>query len=485
MKTSLALRPSVSLTMTPALQQAIRLLQLSSVDLQTEIRAALDSNFMLEQAGSDEELDTDADAATAEAPPPEDRSEAAVEVVADAAIPGDMPVDADWSDIYDGLPAPGAATSSSSDLYDYQQANLHTHGSLREHLEWQIGIAPLDAVDSDIALTLIDAINDDGYLEDWTGISSRLCAQPGIDLVRVERILAFVQNLDPTGVGARNARECLRLQLRQLAPADANDAQQLLEAPVDLLTRRDLGALSQASGLSRDAVAAALTLIATLQPHPGRPWQSSTSDYLEPDVIVTRQDGHWCVALNPEHTPRLRINPYYRGMVRRADASREQLTLKQHLQEARFFIHNLHARNETLLRVARCIVEAQRAFLEYGPEAMRPLVLRDIAQVLGMHESTVSRATANKYLLTPRGVFELKHFFPSHVNTTHGGTCSATAIQAMIKRLIADEVPGKPLSDSRLAGILLEEGIQVARRTVAKYREGLRIPPSHERRTMA
>jgi len=226
-------------------------------------------------------------------------------------------------------------------------------------------------------------------------------------------------------------------------------------------------------------------LVRNLQPHPGRPFQAHESDYLKPDVIVAKKSGRWRVSLNPEHTPRLRINSHYQGFIKRADQSRDQLQLKQHLQEARYFINSLESRNETILRVSQCIIEEQRAFLEYGEEAMRPLVLRDVAEQLGIHESTVSRATANKYMLTPRGLYELKYFFSSHVQTTQGGVCSATAIQAMIKRMVGGEDPARPLSDSTLADLLLKEGIQVARRTVAKYREALNIPPSHERKAIA
>jgi RNA polymerase sigma-54 factor len=492
MKQSLSLRTGLSLTMTPALQQAIRLLQLSSLDLQTEIRQALESNVMLEAAGEEGEAIAEGEvAAEADAAPAEEVAEAASETTLDLSgseIPQEMPVDADWSDIYDGAPAPSSGSGADDDgLHEYLQANLHGSASLREHLIWQANLAPFDEVEAEIALNLIDAINDDGYLEDWEGLRQRLAEALQISLAAIERVLHSVQDFDPAGVGARDLGECLRLQLRQQpeGAAGRTAALRVLEAPIALLARRDEGQLMRATGLDAASVRAALALIQTLQPHPGRPFQAHESDYVAPDVYVSKTAGRWRVTLNPEHTPRLRINSYYQGMIKRADTSRDQLTLKQHLQEARYFINSLEARNETLLRVAQCIVEEQRAFLEYGEEAMRPLVLRDVAERLGIHESTVSRATANKYMLAPRGLYELKFFFSSHVQTTEGGTCSATAIQAMIKRMVSQEEAAKPLSDSTLAEMLLKEGIQVARRTVAKYREALRIPPSHERKPLA
>ena len=494
MKQTLALRQGLSLTMTPALQQAIRLLQLSSLDLQTEIRQALESNVMLEADGEEGEVpESESQLATTETAEGAEHTEVVAESSLDLSskdIPEEMPVDADWGDIYDSAGPSSSSSSGSGDddgLHDYLQANLHGSTSLREHLGWQASIAPFDEIDAEIALNLIDAINDDGYLEDWDGLRQRLSESLKVPAERVERVLTAVQDFDPPGVGARDLAECLRLQLEQFPKKTPGLAAALrvLEAPMALLARRDEAQLARATGLETEEIHAALGLIQSLQPHPGRPYQSHESEYVAPDVFVSKHNGRWRVALNPEHTPRLRINSYYQGMIKRADTSRDQLTLKQHLQEARYFINSLEARNETLLKVAQCIIEEQRAFLEYGEEAMRPLVLRDVAERLGVHESTVSRATANKYMLTPRGLYELKFFFSSHVQTTEGGTCSATAIQAMIKRLITQEDAAKPLSDSTLAEMLLKEGIQVARRTVAKYREALRIPPSHERRPMS
>jgi RNA polymerase sigma-54 factor len=503
MKQSLSLRAGMSLTMTPALQQAIRLLQLSSLDLQVEIQQALESNVMLEALDAEgEAVDAEPEEALAEAESGDSEesidiggdsaSETSLDLNNDSPAPDDLQVDADWGDSYDNSSAPGstASTGNSEDddgLRDYMQANLHSERSLREHLVWQANLSPFDDVDAEIALNLIDAINDDGYLEDWEAIRARLVTSLNVAPERVDAVLKMVQDFDPAGVAARDLAECLRLQLQQFAANTEGRtvALRLLEVPMVLLARRDENALAKATGLALAEIQPGLALIQQLQPHPGRPYQAHQNDYVAPDVFAIKKNGRWRVTLNPEHNPRLRINPYYHGLVKRADTSRDQITLKTHLQEARYFINSLEARNETLLRVAQCIAEEQRAFLDYGEEAMRPLVLRDVAEKLGVHESTVSRATANKYLLTPRGLYELKFFFSSHVQTTEGGTCSATAIQAMIKRLIALEEPAKPLSDATLAEMLLKEGIQVARRTVAKYREALHIPPSHERKPLS
>lgn len=484
MKQSLALRQGMGLTMTPALQQAIRLLQLSSLDLQMEIQQVLESNLMIE---ADTEVAEPAEGG-AEAPAePVTDTGMLDEVRAQETIPEDMPVDADWGDVFDDHVPAGSGSSDDEGLQDYLQANLHSAASLLDHLMTQARAAPFDEQESLIAAHLIDAINDDGYLEDWDGICARLDEIHGIARVRVEHVLARVQEFDPPGVGARDLAECLSLQLRQMPRSRPGRwaALEIIEAGLLNVARRDEAAIIRATELTPVDVRQGLELIRSLQPHPGRPFQAHESDYLMPDVIVTKKNGRWRVALNPEHMPRLRINSRYQGFIRRADTSKDQLQLKQHLQEARYFINSLESRNETILRVSQCIVEEQRAFLEYGEEAMRPLVLRDVAQTLGIHESTVSRATANKYMLTPRGLYELKYFFSSHVATTQGGVASATAIQAMIKRLVGAEDPARPLSDSTLAEMLLKDGIQVARRTVAKYREALHIPPSHERKAVA
>lgn len=485
MKQSLHLRVGQTLAMTPALQQAIKLLQLSSLDLQQEIRQAVESNLMLEfdeDEGGEPSIEEQAAGGAAEEPvAPEGAAEAPAE-----AAPEDTPVDVEWEESYE-TGVSGKSAQDEEDLYDYRQANLTTGTTLREHLLWQAGLAPFDEVQGEIAAHLIDAINDDGYLEDWAGLCERIRQSLGVSQDAIDPVLRQVQDFDPPGVGARDLAECLRLQLMQFDAAlpEREAALTIVNHHMALLARHDEAGLQQALGLDVEHLHPVLTLIQSLQPHPGRPYQAHESNYVAPDVFVVKQEGRWKVSLNPDIAPKVRLNAQYLSLVRRADSSKDQQTLKQHLTEARYFLSSLESRNDTLLRVAQCIVEEQRAFLDYGEEAMRPLVLRDIADRLGIHESTVSRATANKYMLTPRGLYELKYFFSSHVTTVQGGTCSATAIQAMIKRLVTQEPPDQPLSDSTLADLLLKDGIQVARRTVAKYREALGIPPSHERRAVS
>jgi len=493
MKQALGLRTGQALTMTPALQQAIRLLQLSTLDLKQEIQQAIEGNLMLElddEPAGEPELSGEAS--------PEPLGErsgeageslvdevAASEVHGDAPMGDDMPVDADWSDIYD-TPSRNEGGGDDEDMAEFRRANQHTGETLQEHLRWQAGLLPLKEWEAEVAAYLIDAINDDGYLEGWGEACTHFREAFGLTPAQVERVLRRVQEFDPPGIAARDLGECLRLQLQQLPSSEPGHALALtlVDKHLALLARRDYAGLKRATGRDEPELKVALALIQRLQPHPGRPYAAHESDYIEPDVFVTKHQGRWRVGLNREATPAVRINPHYLAMVKRADSSKDQLTMKTHLQEARYFLHSLQSRNDTLLRVAQCIVEEQRAFLDYGPEAMRPLVLRDVAAQLGIHESTVSRATANKYLLTPRGLFELKHFFSSHVQTSDGGVASATAIQAMLKRLIAAENPAQPLSDAALADLLQQEGIQVARRTVAKYREAMNLPPSHERRPL-
>ncbi len=473
LKQSLTLGLGQHLTMTPALQQAIRLLQLSTLDLRQEISEALESNLMLE-------LEEEQGPASKEADEPRETAEG-------EDIPEELPVDAEWEDFYD-TSTPGSSDRNDADLMDYRQASMHSLPSLREHLLWQAEVCGFSPSGLEIATHIIDAVNEDGYIQDWPALEKRMLEIEGATQALIRDTLTTVQDFDPPGVAARDPVECIALQLQQL-PEETKaraPALQLVESGLlAFLAERRLGAIKQQLALDDETLESTIQLIQSLNPRPGSTFADTDSSYVIPEVFVSKKEGRWVVSLNPEIAPRLRINDFYYSLIKRADQSEEQQTLKTHLQEARYFLNSLKSRNETLLRVAQTIVEEQRAFMEYGEEAMKPMILRDISERLGVHESTVSRATANKYMHTPRGLFELKYFFSSHVSTTSGGTCSATAIQAMIKRLIQSESPGKPLSDSRLAHMLLNEGVQVARRTVAKYREAMNIPPSHERKHTA
>lgn len=480
MKQSLSLRLGQSLAMTPALQQAIRLLQLSSLELQTELSQMLDQNFMLETAETEEDRagsDSEVLLTPAERGPDAEQpaSAEAPELDAPASTADDWNVeDSGWRD-----------SSGDTERYEYQQANLHEAGDLHEHLGWQANLCALDEPARECLAHLIDAVNDDGYLEDWEGLSAQLEASGDA----LERALTTLQSLDPAGVGARDVAECLLLQLRSADNAADEavlaSARSIVSEHLDLLARHEHARIAKLLGSDEETVTAAIACIRSLSPHPGRAYSDGAPDYVVPDVLVAKRNGIWQVHLNPEAVPRVRINRQYAALVRRAERSDEQQTLRQHLQEAKQLVSALRARHDTLLRVAHAIVEQQTAFMEHGVEYMQPLVLREIADKLGIHESTVSRATANKYMLTPLGVFELKYFFSSSIRTTKGGSASATAIQAKLKRLIQAEPAGKPLSDARLAALLLDEGMEVARRTVAKYREGMGIPAAHERRRTA
>ncbi|MBI3171404.1 MAG: RNA polymerase factor sigma-54, partial [Hydrocarboniphaga effusa] len=360
MKQSLSLRMGQSLAMTPALQQAIKLLQLSSLDLQQEIRQAVESNMMLElveEDPSEPSIEQQAAGEPAEAPPGE---------IADAnkkEESEELPVEMEWEESYEAAPGSRSAEDEES-LYEYRQANLSTGTTLNEHLLWQAGLAPFDEQEGEIAAYLIDAINDDGYLEDWPALNERLQTSMGVTLEQIEKVLRAIQDFDPPGVAARDLAECLRLQIAQFSAQtpEREPALKIVNEHMALLARHDEAALQQALGLDADGLKPVLALIQSLQPHPGRPYQAHESNYVAPDVFVTRRNGRWRVSLNPDIAPKVRLNAQYVSLVRRADASKDQQTLKQHLQEARYFLSSLESRNDTLLRVAQCIVEEQRAF---------------------------------------------------------------------------------------------------------------------------
>jgi len=494
MKPTLQIRLGQSLTMTPQLQQAIRLLQLSTLELQTEIQQALESNPLLEERDGDN--DGPADAADDDASTDsqvDSKLDSDLDLDGDR-IPDELPVDSQWDDVYDApMPtSPSSSSSSSLSPDDAQRALENRSGgseSLQEHLRWQLDMTPLSPTDETIAMVIVDGIDEEGFLgQSLEDIQGAIGVGDEIGLDEIAAVLKLVQSLDPVGVGARDLRESLLIQLHALAgePPGHPLALRLVEYYFDLLGRRDFRQLKRRTKVNDAALAEALDLIRSLNPRPGSSLDSREAEYISPDVYVRRdENGEWLVTLNPGATPRIGINKQYASLIRRGDKGADNTYLKNNLQEARWLLKSLQSRNETLLRVARAIVERQRGFLEQGEEAMEALVLHDIAEQLELHESTISRVTSNKYMHTPRGVFELKYFFSSHVGTADGGEASSTAIRAMIKRLVADEPQQKPLSDNKIAGLLSEQGFQVARRTVAKYREAMVIPSSSERKRLA
>jgi RNA polymerase sigma-54 factor len=481
MKASLQLKLGQSLTMTPQLQQAIRLLQLSSVELQLEIQQALDSNMMLELEEGDETEDENQ--ATAD-----DSKTSSVEVSADHDVehmPDELPVDSQWDDIYDGgLSYSTVSGDGESTFYENQDIE---EKSLHNHLLWQLNLTQTSDKDRAIAVAIIDALDDDGYLTcSLDEIAESVGGEIDTETDEIEAVLHLIQSLDPAGVGARDLGECLLLQLEQLDEDTTylDKAKELVGKHLQVMGARDFNQLMRKLKVNQDDLQQIFTLIQSLSPRPGSSIQNTKTEYIVPDVYVRKEKGVWKVELNIDVIPQLRINSTYASMIRRADNSADNTSLKSHLQEARWFIKSLQSRSETLLRVASTIVEKQRAFLEHGEEAMKPMVLHDIAELLGLHESTISRVTTRKYMHTPRGIYELKYFFSSQVSTDEGGSASSTAIRALIKKLINEEPHKKPLSDSKIADILSSQGIRVARRTVAKYREAMAIPPSNERKRL-
>ena len=510
MKASLQLKLGQSLTMTPQLQQAIRLLQLSTLDLQQEIQQALESNPMLETSEDDDNQNPESTDSDNESPePPESASAEESNTTSDTAadwdesengpdwssetdspdtIPDDLPVDTAWDDIYQSAPASAARNDDENDN-DFETRNSPTE-TLQDHLEWQLNLTPMSERDQAIAHALMDAVDNHGYLtspleEIHSGMVDDSDEDP-LELDEVEAVLHCLQHFDPPGVFARNLQECLLIQLNQLPPETPWLAQARLVIThyINLLGNRDYAQLLRRSRLKEDQLRDVLALITALNPRPGDTLDQAEPDYVIPDVIVRKHNERWRVELNPEIAPRIRVNASYASLIKRADSSADNTYLRDQLQEAKWFIKSLQSRNETLLKVATRIVEHQQGFLDHGEEAMKPLILSDIAQAVEMHESTISRVTTQKYMHTPRGIFELKYFFSSHVSTDEGGECSSTAIRAMTKKLIATETPKKPLSDSKIAAMLGDQGIKVARRTVAKYREAMHIPPSNERKRL-
>ncbi|WP_456408116.1 RNA polymerase factor sigma-54 [Thiolapillus sp.] len=483
MKTSLQLRLGQNLTMTPQLQQAIKLLQLSTLELKQEIQEALESNLMLEieEDGGEDLPVTDEKAAEteAEAVQPEAELQSNTET-----IPEDLPVDANWEDQYD-IPVTRTQASSSEEHSDYLARESNTE-TLQDYLHWQLNLTPFSEEDRAIATAIIDGISPDGYLHAPLEEIIADMDDEEVGMEEVVTVLHRIQHFDPPGVAARNPQECLLLQLEQL-PADElvkSKAELLLREHFDLLTGGNEPRIRKLLRMTSEQVQAVFGLIRSLNPHPGSSISPPDTQYVEPDVFVEKKNGRWLVSLNPEAMPKLRVNSEYAALVKRADNSSDNTTLKDHLQEARWFLKSLQGRNQTLLKVATRIVEVQQGFFEHGEEAMKPLILKDVAEAVEMHESTISRITTGKYMHTPKGVLEFKYFFSSHVSTDNGDQASAIAIRACIRKIILAENPKKPLSDNKIATMLADDGFKVARRTVAKYREAMAIPPSNERKRL-
>ncbi|MCK4674802.1 MAG: RNA polymerase factor sigma-54 [Gammaproteobacteria bacterium] len=500
MKQSLQLKLGQHLTMTPQLQQAIRLLQLSTLELQSEIQQTLEENPMLEQDEDDFDTNTEAenDAAPAESESTESQDsvneisteseDPHIDMENRQEMPDELAVDANWEDTYDITTATAPSNQQSSDSNNDFLENQSIEGdTLSEHLIWQLKNSQFTDNDLIIAIAIIDAVNDDGYLtESIEEIYNGLKDELDIELDEVETVLHRVQHFDPVGIAARSLKECLLLQLEPFDPKTPGltKVKNIVEHHLDLLGAHDYARLQKKIRCNEEQLHELILFIQALNPKPGASISRNNAQYVIPDIYVRKINGRWHVSLNPEAAPKLKINATYESHLKNSGRGNNTSYLRNSLQEARWFLKSLQSRSDTLQRVGEAIVQRQRLFLDYGDEGMKPMVLRDIAEELEMHESTISRVTTNKFMHTPRGVYEFKFFFSSHVGTADGGECSATAIRSMVKKLIGNENPKKPMSDNKISSLLIKEGINVARRTVAKYRESMLIPPSNERKRL-
>jgi len=499
MRPSLQLKIGQQLTMTPQLQQAIKLLQLSTLDLQQEIQEALESNPLLEVEESsnaqEESKDSIEDTYSASAQTEQTNTDgtedamptsdevSTTEAMEKNDIPEELSVDSTWDESFSaGVSSSGIGTSGNDD-YTYQG---ETTDSIQDHLRWQMELTPFSETDEAIAMAIIDAVDDAGYLTVSTEDILESVGVEDVELDEVEAVLKRINMFDPIGVAARSIPECLLIQLNQFESDTPYLAESklIISEYIDLLGNRDYRQIMRKTKLKEDQLREVVRLIQSLNPRPGDSVIKGDDQYVIPDVSVEKKNGRWMVELNPNTAPKLSINQQYAAMTKTMKSSDDNQFIRSNLQEAKWFIKSLESRNETLLKVSNCIVQRQQGFFEYGPEAMRPMVLNDIAEAVDMHESTISRVTTQKYMHTPRGIFELKYFFSSHVSTENGGECSSTAIRALIKKLVSAETPSKPLSDSKMAELLADQGINVARRTIAKYRESLSIPPSNQRKSL-
>lgn len=493
MKQSLQLKLGQQLTMTPQLQQAIRLLQLSTLDLKQEIHEFLESNPLLELDDEEQsfaDLPTSIETKIANESHTENLEEERVDSEWTESIPEELSIDSNWDDTYQSSATAGDSHNFDNQNFegdsDFESRNAPAE-SIQDHLIWQLNLTHMSDRDIEIAYAIIECVQPDGYLsispEDiWESLTSEL---DDLDMEEVTAVQHRLQRFDPVGVCSIDLRDCLLVQLEAFRDHPLfKSTHNIINHYLPLLGSRDYTQLSRKTRLKDDALKEVLLLIQQLNPRPGSAIDAGDTDYVIPDVTVKKKQGVWQVELNNDALPPVKINETYSAMVGTAATPEDATYIKTSLQEAKWFMKSLQSRNETLLKVASCIVSRQIDFFELGEEAMKPMVLHDVAEEVGMHESTISRVTTQKFMHTPKGIFELKYFFSSHVNTASGGECSSTAIRAMIKKLVAEEPAKKPLSDNKLAAVLADQGIQVARRTVAKYREAMNIPPSNERKRL-
>ena len=480
--------------MTPQLQQAIKLLQLSTLELSQEITEQLYSNPLLEEITEDQDAENQLKKTNNEKTLTETSNLTAEEL--DESLKNTEPLSRetdqnDWDSDFDNysVQTQDIARINNNDGNIRGEINLEqvhqVTQSLKDHLLWQLNLTNLNARDLSIAEMLTYSLDDNGLLtQNLSEIFEELDENNNEYESEILTVLTRLQQFDPPGVYARDLKECLLIQLNQLS----QDTPFLKQAKILVLQfLEDIGKLNtdkllKKTQLSLDELRGAISLVRSMNPYPGEFLQENDTEYITPDAYVIKTSDKWRAIINDDHNPRLRINETYKNLIRQSDNSKENQYLKDSLTEAKWFIKSLESRNETLLKVVNCIIELQEDFFEHGPVSMKPMILSDISEKLDLHESTISRVTTSKYLATPRGIYELKYFFSSHVATATGGECSSTAVSAILKELINAEVPHKPLSDNKLTELLKEQGINIARRTVAKYREGLGIPSSSDRK---
>ena len=494
MKQGLQLKFSQQLTMTPQLQQAIKLLQLSTLELSQEITEQLYSNPLLEEITEDQDAENQLKKTNNEKTLTETSNLTAEELEEPSKNTEPLSQETDqndWDSDFDNysVQTQDIARINNNDGNIRGEINLEqvhqVTQSLKDHLLWQLNLTNLNARDLSIAEMLTYSLDDNGLLtQNLSEIFEELDENNNEYESEILTVLTRLQQFDPPGVYARDLKECLLIQLNQLS----QDTPFLKQAKILVLQfLEDIGKLNtdkllKRTQLSLDELRGAISLVRSMNPYPGEFLQENDTEYITPDAYVIKTSDKWRAIINDDHNPRLRINETYKNLIRQSDNSKENQYLKDSLTEAKWFIKSLESRNETLLKVVNCIIELQEDFFEHGPVSMKPMILSDISEKLDLHESTISRVTTSKYLATPRGIYELKYFFSSHVATATGGECSSTAVSAILKELINAEVPHKPLSDNKLTELLKEQGINIARRTVAKYREGLGIPSSSDRK---